>query len=81
VLALIPDGPPRRFRWRGVMHQVAQVDGPERVTPEWWRRTEEAERDYFVVEDTDGRRFWLYREGLYESAAATPAWYVHGLFA
>jgi protein ImuB len=81
VLALIPDGPPRRFRWRGVMHQVAQVDGPERVTPEWWRRTEEAERDYFVVEDTDGRRFWLYREGLYESAAAMPAWYVHGLFA
>ena len=63
------------------MHQVAQVDGPERVTPEWWWRTEEAERDYFIVEDTDGRRFWLYREGLYESAAARPTWFVHGFFA
>jgi protein ImuB len=81
VLALIPDGPPRRFRWRGVMHQVARVDGPERVTPEWWRRTQETERDYFIVEDTEGRRFWLYRDGLYESAAATPTWFVHGLFA
>jgi protein ImuB len=81
VLALIPDGPPRRFRWRGVMHQVAQADGPERITPEWWRRTQEAERDYYMVEDTDGRRFWLYREGLYENASAAPQWFMHGTFA
>ena len=41
VVALIPDGPPRQFRWRGVMHQVAEAQGPERITPEWWRRTAE----------------------------------------
>jgi protein ImuB len=36
-------------------------------------------RDYFRVEDTDGHRFWLYREGLY-GLATTPRWYVQGLF-
>jgi protein ImuB len=37
-------------------------------------------RDYFRVEDADGHRFWLYREGLYGSKT-TPRWYVQGLFA
>lgn len=81
VVALIPDGPPRQFRWRGVLHQVRQAQGPERITPEWWRRTGEAARDYYLVEDADGRRFWLYRAGLYEPDAPTPDWYVHGVFA
>jgi len=36
-------------------------------------------RDYFRVEDTDGHRFWLYREGLY-GPATSPRWYVQGLF-
>ena len=80
VTALIPDGPPRRFRWRGVMHTVAEAQGPERITPEWWRRTREAERDYYVVEDAEGRRFWLYRAGLY-GASSDPRWFVHGTFA
>ena len=70
---------PRQFRWRGVMHHVAAADGPERIAPEWWRRTAEAERDYFVVEDTDGRRFWLFRHGLYERGNAAPQWFVHGV--
>jgi protein ImuB len=79
VMALIPDGPPRQFRWRGVMHQVAEAQGPERIAPEWWRRAGEAERDYYVVEDTAGRRFWLFRHGLYGGRAA-PQWFVHGVF-
>ena len=79
-MALIPDGPPRRFRWRGVTHDVAGAEGPERITPEWWRRTGAVERDYYVVEDTGGRRFWLFRHGLY-GASAPPQWFVHGLFA
>ena len=81
VVAIIPDGPPRQFRWRGVMHQVAEAEGPERITPEWWRRTGTAERDYYVVEDTDGRRFWLYRDGLYGTGDGLPQWFVHGFFA
>jgi protein ImuB len=81
VMALVPEGPPRQFRWRGVLHQVADAEGPERIASEWWRQGgDEAERDYYVVEDTDGRRFWLYRAGRY-GTGITPTWFVHGVFA
>jgi protein ImuB len=80
VMALIPEGPPRQFRWRGVLHQVAQAEGPERIAPEWWLRADsDVERDYYIVEDGAGRRFWLYRAGLY-GGGATPQWFVHGVF-
>jgi protein ImuB len=82
VLALIPEGPPRQFRWRGVLHQVAQAQGPERIGPEWWRRDSGGpERDYYAVEDESGRRFWLYRAGRYGADDITPQWFVHGVFA
>ena len=38
-------------------------------------------RDYFRIEDTDGRRFWLYRQGDYGMAEEAPRWFMHGLFA
>ncbi|MDJ1158968.1 DNA polymerase Y family protein [Chelatococcus sp. SYSU_G07232] len=79
VLALVPEGPPRRFRWRGVSHRVAGVQGPERIAAEWWHAPG-ATRDYYVVEDEAGRRFWLYREGLYGRETDAPRWFVHGLF-
>ncbi|MDB5668902.1 MAG: polymerase family protein [Alphaproteobacteria bacterium] len=65
VLAVLPDQPPRRFTWRGRSYLVTRADGPERIHGEWWRRRSEAEavRDYFQVEDEDGRRFWLFRKG------------------
>jgi protein ImuB len=37
-------------------------------------------RDYFIAEDEDGRRFWVFREGLY-APGAQPRWYMHGFFA
>lgn len=82
VTALVPDGPPRRFRWRGVLHQVADAEGPERIAPEWWRESasDAAERDYYLVEDTAGRRFWLYRAGLYDHGTTPPQWFIHGVF-
>ncbi len=81
VMALIPEGPPRHFRWRGVLHQVAQAEGPERIAGEWWLRADnDVERDYYIVEDAAGRRFWLYRAGLYDRGGATPQWFVHGVF-
>jgi protein ImuB len=80
VVALVPEGPPRQFRWRGVRHQVAASDGPERIAPEWWQRTEATTRDYYLVEDTTGRRFWLFRAGLYDRETDTPQWFVHGVF-
>ena len=86
VVALIPDGPPRRFRWRGVTYEVTGAQGPERIASEWWRnhnghRSVEPTRDYYLVEDADGHRFWLYREGLYERETAAARWFMHGLFA
>ena len=53
---------------------------------EWWRHPEGPlpgrlrTRDYYRVEDAEGRRFWLFRHGLFEESAA-PRWYLHGLFA
>jgi protein ImuB len=82
VMALVPEGPPRRFRWRGVMRTVAHAQGPERIAGEWWRhRKAQPTRDYYLVEDDAGRRFWLFREGLYGRETASPCWFVHGLFA
>ncbi len=84
VLALLPDHPPQRFRWRRLQHRVVRAEGPERLTGEWWcdaaamdthgqgHRGAET-RDYFRVEDEDGRRYWLYR--------SAGRWFLHGLFA
>lgn len=82
AIASVPDGPPLRFRWRRLTHEVAAVEGPERISPEWWRREAQAlTRDYFRIEDAQGHRFWLFREGLYAAETARPKWFVHGLFA
>ena len=80
TIASVPDGPPVRFRWRRVMHDVAAIEGPERIAPEWWTGAAELTRDYFRAEDRDGRRFWLYREGLFGRETSEPRWYLHGLF-
>lgn len=145
AMAPVPDGPPLRFRWRRVVHDVALAEGPERIAPEWWRlppsscgppRDESdtpalvrgkklpredipprkgsmpgsvpvvaaaAEapahvsevsdgsprpmrdwlgetRDYYRVEDRNGRRYWLFRAGLWQPGGAPPRWFMHGLF-
>jgi protein ImuB len=81
AVAPIPDDPPVQFRWRHVLHKVRAAEGPERIAPEWWLPGEQdAEiRDYYRVEDADGRRFWLYRAGLYQATPA-PRWFMHGMF-
>jgi len=82
VMAQVPDGPPLRFRWRRALHAVARAEGPERIAMEWWRHQDpQPTRDYFRIEDEAGRRFWLYRDGLYGREPFAPRWYVHGLFA
>jgi protein ImuB len=82
TIAEVPDGPPLRFRWRGVSYDVARSEGPERIACEWWRDGRGARtRDYFRVEDRHGYRFWLFRHGLYGRETSEPAWYMHGLFA
>jgi protein ImuB len=80
ALAEVPDGPPLRFRWRRVLHDVAAIEGPERIAAPWWRRAGAPTRDYFRAEDSEGRRFWLYREGLWGRETAQAKWFVHGVF-
>jgi len=79
VIATVPDGPPMRFIWRRVTHRVMRAQGPERIAPEWWRldKDEGLTRDYYVIEDDHGRRYWFYREGLY--GETQPKWFIHGL--
>lgn len=148
AMAPVPDGPPLRFRWRRVVHDVVLAEGPERVAPEWWRlppataphtsdatRTDAGSapqprirgkalpregiprrkqtavdatprptiaaradangeapaaqscdwltqtRDYYRVEDRHGRRYWLFRAGLWVPGSEPPRWFMHGLFA
>jgi protein ImuB len=84
VIAEIPEGPPARFTWRRVSRRVTKAEGPERIAPEWWRTASPGKeparpRDYYRIEDEDGHRYWLFRDGLYQESG-TPGWYLHGVF-
>jgi protein ImuB len=74
----VPDGPPIRFRWRRVLREVTRAEGPERISGDWMRG--DAVRDFYRVEDKQGRRYWLYREGFFGDDPP-PRWFVAGLFA
>jgi protein ImuB len=85
VTAAIPDAPPMLLRWRKVVHRVVRAEGPERISPEWWRENGDAAdddqvRDYYRVESVHGMRFWVFREGIY-GGERPPRWYLHGVFA
>lgn len=92
VIAPVPDGPPAMFRWRRRPHRIAAAEGPERIGDEWWRRNGgrapartlsdggATSRDYYRIEDADGLRFWIYREGAYHPDTP-PRWFLHGRFA
>lgn len=95
VIAEVPEGPPIHFTWRRLTRRVARAQGPERIMPEWWlslgKRQSAARdhnhkisrpRDYYRIEDEMGARYWVFREGLYQTQAQAgpPQWYLHGLF-
>jgi protein ImuB len=83
AIAEVPDGPPVVFEWRRLKHRIICAEGPERIAPEWWARPAnnvEPTRDYYRVEDNQGYRYWLYRQGLYERGE-NPNWFMHGFFA
>jgi protein ImuB len=79
AVATVPDGPPLRFRWRRILHEIVRAEGPERIAPDWLRY-ETQTRDYYRVEDKNGQRFWLYREGIY-GQDGLPRWFIQGAFA
>jgi protein ImuB len=69
----MPDGPPLKFSHSGGQHQVARTWGPERIETGWWR-SQPVGRDYYRVETTTGRRFWLFRR------LRDGRWFLHGTF-
>jgi len=89
AIAELPDGAPARFTWRRLSRRVIRADGPERLSPEWWRpaadRRAVRTRDYYRVEDEAGGRYWLFREGLYGreygggEGERPPSWWMHGV--
>lgn len=90
VISMFPDGPPAQFTWRKARHRIANVEGLERIAMEWWTHSvnmnpfdhkEARTRDYFRIEDEEGGRFWLYREGIYQREVRTFRWFMQGIFA
>jgi len=91
AIAEVPDGPPVRFRWRHVLHEVTHVEGPERIAMEWWRDDagHTLMRDYFRVESREGLRVWLFRawpkpqkdEEQEQDRQQPTRWFLHGVFA
>jgi protein ImuB len=79
VTAPVPDYPPLNFRHKGELHIIVNADGPERIEQEWWIQEGE-HRDYYAVEDKEGKRYWLFRSGHYNNIRL-PKWYLHGFFA
>lgn len=87
----LPDGAPARFTWRRAPRRVVRAEGPERLAPEWWRAARARTRDYYCLEDAEGGRYWVFREGLYgrdytgDPARAdqerAPSWWMHGVLA
>jgi protein ImuB len=67
------DGRPILFRHHDEVHKLRHAIGPERISGEWWRGHDRT-RDYFDVEDDQGRRFWIFR------VQETNRWYLHGMF-
>ena len=66
------------FRRQGRLHRLRAVEGPERLECEWWRE-KAPRRDYYLVKDEMGCRYWLLREGG-EGSEAMPRWFLHGIF-
>jgi len=67
------DGFPVQFSNGREVHRLTYTIGPERIAGEWWRAHRRT-RDYFDVEDTNGKRFWVFRVN------ETGRWFLHGTF-
>jgi protein ImuB len=48
--------------------------GPERIESGWWDGGD-ARRDYFIAQDSTGRRLWIFRD-----PRPPGGWFLHGLF-
>jgi protein ImuB len=69
--------PPQRLRVEEERPALDQpftlIAGPERIESGWWD-DDTALRDYFVAEDAEGRRFWIFRE-----RSGSHHWFLQGV--
>ncbi|HEY8389199.1 MAG TPA: DNA polymerase Y family protein, partial [Parasegetibacter sp.] len=79
VTAPVPDYPPMNFRYKNKLHVIKKAEGPERVEQEWWQQTG-MHRDYYIVEDEEAGRYWIFRSGHYDHNRKEQ-WFLHGFFA
>lgn len=79
AMALTPDYAPRQFVYRGQRHIIVSADGPERISHEWWIE-DGGYRDYYVAEDEEGMRYWLFGTPN-DLPGQTRRWFIHGYFA
>ncbi|HVV54104.1 MAG TPA: DNA polymerase Y family protein, partial [Mucilaginibacter sp.] len=75
VTSLLPDNPPMLFVYKNNVHKIRKADGPERIEREWWIEQGE-HRDYYQVEDEEGKRYWVFRSGHYSGQSGQ--WFIHG---
>ncbi|SEN02696.1 protein ImuB [Mucilaginibacter gossypiicola] len=78
AMALTPDYAPRQFVYRHERHIIVQADGPERINHEWWIE-DGGYRDYYVAEDEEGMRYWLFGTPN-DLPGQTRRWFIHGYF-
>jgi protein ImuB len=79
AMALTPDYAPRQFIYRNQRHIIVSADGPERISHEWWVENG-GYRDYYVAEDEEGMRYWLFGTPN-DLPSQTRRWFIHGYFA
>jgi len=51
------------------------LSGPERIETRWWSGID-IRRDYYVAQEKNGSRLWIYRE-----KSGERRWFLHGIFA
>ena len=69
----LPGGINGAFSFAGRQHRIVRRLGPERIETGWWRGRAVA-RDYYRIETTTGRCYWVFRH-----LPAGP-WFLHGVF-
>lgn len=75
---LLAEPRPLPVRQERPVHQgrpLRLVQGPERIETGWYEGLHHR-RDYFVAEDPQGARYWVFRE-----RETGDRWFLHGLFA
>jgi protein ImuB len=75
ALSLLPDKPPSLITWNRQRIRITQGYGPERISLEWWDDSSKSEyRDYFTIQDDEGKWWWVYR------TFPDQQWYIHGVW-